>query len=74
MPPVARITATRGCRINSCVPAMVTECMQAMAPDGAPAARAAPSNSRTVRLMQSAAAGCGLSTIAHRAFMAISSL
>ena len=59
MPPVARMTATRGWPISACVPAMVTDSMQEIAPAGAPAARAARSSSRTVRLMQSTAAGAG---------------
>ena len=74
MPPVARMTATRGWRINSCVPAIVTESMAPIAFAGAPAPRAARSSRRTVRLMQSTAAGCGLITIGQRAFIAMSSL
>ena len=70
-PPVARMTATSRCRINSCVPSSVTVDIQAMASGGAPARAAAAAMISAVRLMQRAADGCGLMTIAHRALSAI---
>ena len=66
---------TRGWRIRACVARQAHRrpCRRSHRP-GAPARRAAPSSNRTVRSMQSTAAGCGLSTMAQRAFIAISSL
>ena len=71
MPPVARITATSRCFISSCVPSSVTVVIQLMAPGGAPARRAASSITSATRVMHFTAEGCGLSTIAHRALMAM---
>ena len=71
MPPVARITETSRALISSCVPSSVTVCIQPMAPSGNPARRPASFMMSAVRVMQRAADGCGVSTTAHRALIAI---
>ena len=68
MPPVARITATSRLFISSCVPSSVTVVIQLMLPSGAPAPRAASFMISATRVMQRTADGCGLMTMAHRAF------
>ena len=71
MPPVARITATSRCFINSFVPSIVTVVIQLIAPAGAPARRAASSSTSATRVMHLTADGCGLMTIVQRALIAI---
>ena len=71
---MARITATSRACISACVPASVTVVIQPIAPSGSPASRAASAITDTVRVMQRAADGCGLTTTAQRALMAMSSL
>jgi hypothetical protein len=68
------MTATSRCFISSCVPSSVTVFIQPMLPAGAPARAAASAMICTARVMQRAADGCGLRTIAQRALIAISTL
>ena len=65
---MARIRATSRRRISSWVPSRVTVVMQATAPSGAPASTAAAVITSATRRTERTAAGCGLSTTAHRAF------
>jgi hypothetical protein len=71
MPPVARITATSRCFINSCVPSSVTVVIHPIDPSGAPALTAASAITSATRVMHRAAAGCGLMTMGQRALSAI---
>ena len=65
------MTETSRCFINSCVPSSVTVFIQPIAPGGIPARHAASFMISATRVMQRAADGCGLITIAHRALIAI---
>src|ERR1044071_222927 len=66
MPPVAGMTAVCLCFIKASVPSIVAEVRQPMASAGNPSLMAASRTTLTVSLMQRAAEGCGLSTMALR--------
>src|SRR5215216_2496588 len=70
-PPVARITATYLCFINSCVPCNETLVMQQINPFGMPARSPASAMMRMVSAQHLAANGCGATTIAFFALTAI---
>ena len=65
------ITAVSRALMSSWVPSSDTVCIQLIAPSGQPADRAAPLMSSATRMMHRAADGCGLSTIGHRALIAM---
>src|ERR1700733_5153633 len=74
MPPVARIRAVDLCFISAWVPSIVATDMHPIEPAGKPADWAASLITLAVSFMQLVAEGWGLSTIASRAFIAISIL
>src|SRR5215216_8170192 len=73
-PPVARITATYLCFINSCVPGSVTFVIQEISPLGIPARSPASAMIRIVSAQHFAANGCGATTIAFFALTEINVL
>src|SRR5574341_1447946 len=73
-PPVARMTATYLCFINSCVPGRVTFVMQETSPFGIPARSPASAMMRAVSAQHFAANGCGATTIAFLALTEINIL
>src|SRR5688572_6273654 len=70
-PPVARMTATYLCFINSCVPGKVILLMQLTSPLGMPALSPASAMMRAVSTQHFAANGCGATTIPLRALTEI---
>src|SRR5512139_812759 len=70
-PPVARITATYLCFINSCVPGRETFVMQEISPFGIPARSPASAMMRMVSAQHLAAKGCGATTMAFLALTEI---